>query len=119
MDIYNNFSELPGVSSVSNVEFFGEAEPWNQFDAKQKKELIEEIEELVRKEEQKLRRFPKLSTDENMIRRHINEVVLGLINKHKDNYADLKRELLELGVESISDGFLFDDYYDEKYGGHK
>ena len=57
--------------------------------------------------------------ERNEIRVRTNAVVQTMIDKYKGNYADIKKRLLEIGVETISDSFQYDDHFDEKYGGAK
>jgi len=109
---FQNAGDNTSGQSAFNAAYSGTPEPWNRFDAEQKKGLIDTMENVIRRAEQELR----LPNDPERVRQHINKVLLSMIDKNKDSYADIKKELMELGVEAISDSFHFDDYYDEKYG---
>lgn len=112
---FNSVQGAVSDATTDNALFIGKPEQWNKFDAAQKKELITIAEDIVRKAEQEMRR----PGDSDKIRQYINRALMSIIDKNKDCYADAKKELLELGVEAVSDSFHYDDYFDEKYGGVK
>ena len=124
MQSYNGFNELAaaqcgGGHDVNNVMFIGEPEQGDIFDAHQKQELINITEEIVRSAEKRVKQKAGKTIERDEIRQQVNRIVKGLIDTHKGRYADLKKELLEFGVEAVSDSFHYDGYFDEKYGGVK
>jgi len=100
-------------ATVDNAEFIGKPQPWNEWDAEKQKDIILGLEEEVIEESRRLR----MPTDGDRIQQHLNKAMMSMIDKRKDDYADRKKELMELGVYTISDIVQYDDYFKEKYGG--
>ena len=101
------------IIGTVNAEFVGEPDPWHRYDAEIRMNLINAIEDAVLDEEERLR----LPNDPVGIRKRIDKSLMATIDDCKDDYADVKKELLDYGVEAISDIVQFDDYFREKYGG--
>ena len=129
METYNSVTELAAgtgqsvwspqnTADVVNAEFFGEpAKGGDTFDAEMWKDMILTTEEIVQGIEQKMKgscEAENMSKDE--IRRRVNAVVKKMIDRWKGDYANLKKRLLDIGVETISDSYLYDDHFEEKYG---
>jgi hypothetical protein len=109
------------TGSTKNAEFFGDPQPWHEYEATDKKEAINIIDELIDRWQKDLDAQNNATTPEERAvnRKRIEGVVLKMVDRYKGNYADLKKALVDVNIESISDNYPFDDHFDEKYGGIK
>ena len=109
---------LYDAKNTDNVEFFGEPLPWQEYEAKDRKDAIKDIDELIDSKQKDLDAQNNATTPEEKAvnRKIIERIVLRLINTHKGRYADIKKALQEVDIDTLSDNYLLDDYFDEKYG---
>ena len=115
----DTFSPLINAESTENVEFFGDPQPWNEYDAKDQKDALIYIDDLIDSKQKEFDAQNNATTPEERAanRKVIERIVLGLIETHKGKYADVKKALMDVDIEAISDNYPFDDHFEEKYGG--
>ena len=109
------------VESTENAEFFGNPYPWQEYEAKDNKDGINIIDDLIDERQRELDARNNATTPEERAanRRVIERIVLGLVETHKGRYADIKKALMDVDIEAVSDNYPFDDHFKEKYGGTK